>query len=79
MKSLCHQSHRETFAKVLFVDASGAAGALWDVCEEKRPRGVDGRSDSKSDGRPISVTDAGFKGSRDATIGMAAKIPNNFL
>lgn len=54
---------------MLYVRASGKAGELWDACEDKRLHGGDRKSIQVANSPldKLSVTDAGFKGSRDAT------------
>ncbi len=57
-------------AEMLYIRASAKAGQLWEACEDKAKHGGDRRSNDfqeKNYSLEISVIDAGFKGSADAT------------
>jgi len=49
---------------MLYLRASEKSGALWKVCEEKRPQGTNQSSENFQ--KTMSATDAGFKNPRDA-------------
>ena len=65
LKKRSQQFRRAFPANWGYVEASAKAGILWEATDNKHPSGV--RYDRSENSPTLSVTDAGFKGSRDAT------------